>query len=310
MGILIELERERPHVVHLFWGHYPSIVGWLVVTALPDIVLSMFLGAYDLVRPYAGSASVAQRADLLTTHARSNVSEIKALGIPHERIHLTYRGIDLTLFTGAGCKVTRRIVSAGRLEDAKGMRDVLLVFRQVWARWPDATLRILGQGPDRARLEHLSRSLGVGDAVTFVGHVSHADVAMELSKADVFLHMSLSERLPNVVKEAMASRCLCVVTATEGINELVKDGENGFVVNVGSIATAATRIDGVFGEKTEVTRILDAAAAHVARRFNGIESMRSYLERWTDAIASRNQRLRPVAERSVNDDATSVAMSR
>jgi glycosyltransferase involved in cell wall biosynthesis len=288
MDILIELKREQPDVVHLFWGHYPSIVGWLVVTALPNTVLSMFLGAYDLVSTYNASAWVAQRADLVSTHTRANVTEIEALGVSRERIHLVYRGIDLTWFNVVeGCKVRHRIVSAGRLEEAKGIRDVLLVFREVLERWPNATLRILGEGRDRAGLERLSRLLRLDDAVRFLGHVSHPNVATELSKAEVFLHMSLSERLPNVVKEAMASRCLCVVTATKGINELIIDRENGFVVDVGSIATASARIDDVFGENVEIRPMLDAASAHVARNFNATESMRSHLRHWTAAISVR-----------------------
>lgn len=288
MGILSELEREPPDVVHLFWGHYPSIVGYLALTALPHSVLSVFLGAYDLTQRYGGTAWVARRAALVSTHARWNFPLIEALGVPRERIHLAYRGIDPDLFNDKrGCKTRQRIVSAGRLDEDKGMHDVLLVFRQVLARWPDATLRILGEGEERARLERLSRSLGMDGAVRFRGHVPHQDVASELSTAEIFLHMSRDERLPNVVKEAMASRCLCVVTETQGIDELVVEGRHGFVVQRRSVEAAAARIDDVFSGRVDVTALLDAASQHIARHFNVMESMRSYRQRWTDALATR-----------------------
>ena len=302
MGILSELEHEPPDVVHLFWGHYPSIVGYLVLTALPHCVLSVFLGAYDLTRKYGGTAWVARRAALVSTHARWNFPLIEALGVPGERIHLAYRGIDPALFNAkGGCKTRRRIVSAGRLDEDKGIHDVLLVFQRVLARWPDATLRILGEGEDRARLERLSQSLGIDDAVRFLGHVPHHNVASELSTAEIFLHMSRDERLPNVVKEAMASRCLCVVTDTQGIDELVVEGRHGFVVQRRSVEAAAARIDDVFSGRVDVAALLDAASQHIARHFNVMESMRSYRQRWTHALATHwsGQQSGEVATRAV-----------
>jgi colanic acid/amylovoran biosynthesis glycosyltransferase len=297
MGILSELEREPPDVVHLFWGHYPSIVGYLTLTALPQSVVSVFLGAYDLTQRYGGTAWVARRAALVSTHARWNFPLIEALGVPRERIHLAYRGIDPTLFDGRrGSKTKWRIVSAGRLHEDKGMRDVLLVFRQILGRWPDATLRILGEGEELARLEQLSRSLGIDRAVRFLGHVSREDIASELSAAEVFLHMSLEERLPNVVKEAMASRCVCVVTETQGIDELVVDGRHGFVVQMRDVEAAAARIGDVFSGRVDVTALLDAASQHIVRHFDVMDSMRSYRQRWTDAIATGWKRRQPPGE--------------
>jgi glycosyltransferase involved in cell wall biosynthesis len=290
MGILESLEREQPDVVHLFWGHYPSIVGFLVLTRLPHTVLSLFLGAYDLTRAYSGSGWVARRADLVSTHARWNVPVIEALGARRERIHVAYRGIDRTSFNGSHAqKTARRIVSAGRLDAGKGMDDVLLVFREVYARWPDATLRLLGQGPERVKLERLSQSLGIDRAVTFLGHVARSQVASELFAAEVFLHMSRedTERLPNVVKEAMASRCVCVVTQTPGIEELVRDGLHGFVVSARNVEAAAARIDDIFSSRLDVKSVLAAASDHIARCFDVSQSMRSYRKHWQDALARR-----------------------
>jgi glycosyltransferase involved in cell wall biosynthesis len=296
MGILADLERQRPDVIHLFWGHYPCLVGYLVQTTLPHSVLSLFLGAYDLTRRYGGTGCVARRADLVSTHAQWNFPAIEALGVPRDRIHLAYRGIDPTYFNGERVrKITHRIVSAGRLDEGKGMDDVLRVFHQIHTQWPDATLRVLGQGPERAGLERLSRSLGIDRAVRFLGHVRQEDVASELSEAEIFLHMSWeeTERLPNVVKEAMASQCLCVVADTSGIDELVRDGQHGFVVPKRNVEAAAGRVDDVFSGRADVGSMLRGASDHIAHRFDVSESMRSYRRHWQDALARRKLGLRP-----------------
>jgi glycosyltransferase involved in cell wall biosynthesis len=291
MGILVTLEREQPDVVHLFWGHYPSIVGFLVKVRLPRTVLSLFLGAYDLTQSFGGSAWVARRADVVSTHAKWNLAAIEALGVPRERIHLAYRGIDSASFKGhVTDKTPRRIVSVGRLDDMKGMDDVLRVFREIHATWPEATLHILGDGPERAKLDRLSRVMGIDCAVTFLGHLPQAEVAREVENAEVFLFMSWDyrERLPNVVKEAMASRCACVVTQTFGIEELVQDGVNGFVVPPRDIEMAVARVGAVFRGHVDMASVTAAAAEHIARFFTASRSMRSYLDRWQDVITRRH----------------------
>ena len=150
MGILATLEHQQPDVVHLFWGHYPCIVGFLVLRALPRPVLSLFLGAYDLTRPFGASSWVAKRADLVSTHARWNFPVIEALGVHRERDPSgVSRDENWQVFAEACAReFARRIISVGRLECEKGVYDVLRIFAAIHDRWPDATLRLLGDGPE------------------------------------------------------------------------------------------------------------------------------------------------------------------
>ena len=290
LGILESLSRERPDVVHLFWGHYPCIVGFLILKALPDIALSVFLGAYDLTRAFGGSGWVARRADVVWTHAACNLPDLERLGVDRGRIHVAYRGLDLHLFRSFDtAKIRYRIVSVGRLIAPKGMDEVLRVFRKVQEKWPAATLVVVGDGPERAGLEQLSKSLGVHGAVKFTGHLLQRDVAKEMAAAEVFLLMSHkdSERLPNVVKEAMANRCLCVVTETPGIDELIVHEEHGFVVHRGDTAAAASRIEDVFGRRVDASALLQAASHRVTDRFDATASMEVYRRQWVDIVMRR-----------------------
>lgn len=124
MQLFARIERERPDVVHLFWGHYPAMVGYLVKKHRPQTVLSVFLGAYDLVQRYGGSAPVARAADAVWTHAQVNVKDIEALGVSPERLQVVYRGTDLSAVKAlqrSPYKSPRRIVSVSRLIPAKGV---------------------------------------------------------------------------------------------------------------------------------------------------------------------------------------------
>ena len=144
------IQQESPDVVHLFWGHYPSLVGWLVLRHLPQVVVTTSLSAYDLRMRYGGSIPVARRAFKLRTWAAANVDELVELGLNRGKIQVINQGLDLTKCKEADSvdRVAHRIVSCGRLIGAKGMDDVLRVFRDVVEDWPDASLVVLGDGPE------------------------------------------------------------------------------------------------------------------------------------------------------------------
>ena len=283
-----QLEREQPDVVHLFWGHYPAIFAYLVQRYYPGIISSVFLGAYDLKAGYGGSACVARRADVVWTHAQANVEDIKQLGVEESLVRVAYRGVKLARFKAVDWqrKVKRRMVAVGRLLPSKKMDDVLRVFQQTLARWPDATLVVLGDGSERESLKALSRSLGVEHAVTFRGHVAHSEVFEEMAKAEVFLLMSQhgSERLPNVVKEAMGCRCVCVTTQTPGVEELLTHSEHGFVVAQGDVASAAHHISEVFAEEVSAQRLTRAAYAHLEQNFDVDKTSAHYQNIWRTLI--------------------------
>lgn len=295
LDVFASIEAERPDVVHVYWGHYPSLVGWLVQRRLPHVVCSISLAAYDLEMRYGVTHAVARRADFVRTLGRVNVDEIhEVFGVPRESIRVIYDGVDLARFpteAEALPKIGRRIVTAGRLIRSKGIDDALHVFQRVLTSFPDATLVVLGDGPERANLEQLARELGVDHATTFLGHVEHERVFEEMARAEVFLFMSKksSERLPNVVKEGMAWRCACVATDTPGIDELLIDGETGWVVRMGDVETAAARVHEAF--ETNGGRRVEAMTARaygrLCRAFGLDVAMRAYLRAWRDAVEAR-----------------------
>lgn len=291
IDLFTRIERERPEVVHLFWGHYPAMLGYLVQRRLPKTVVSVFLGAYDLVMRYGGSAPVAQRADVVWTHAEMNVADIQSLGVARERIQVVYRGAEVGILEAFGRtrKIPRRIISAGRLIKAKGTDDVIRAFGEIVRKWPDASLVILGGGSHRENLEALVKELGLEQSVTFSGHVSHQEVLSEMSRAEVFIMMSkkLSERLPNAVKEAIGCRCLCVVTETPGIEELVQNETHGFVIRQGDASEAARAIHRAFSDPVSTAAMINAATTHLAEKFDVDRSMDRYYSTWKALAANK-----------------------
>lgn len=290
LDIYAGIKKAKPDVVHLFWGHFPSLVGYLVSRHETEVVMSMFLGAYDLLTGFEGSWKVAQAAGVVWTHASCNVADLVAANIPLEKIRVCYRGIDMSkIELNNTNKQKRKIVVAGRLVKAKGIDVALHAFSEVLEEWPDASLVVLGEGVEQKSLEKLVFSLGIDQAVSFKGHVSHNAVFEEMMTSEVFLLMTehQSERLPNVVKEAMACGCVCIVTKSPSIEELIEDGRTGFIVPKDSRFTAK-RIKEVFSHPLQVEQMAECAYQHVNSKFNVKITMGQYCKVWRSLALTRN----------------------
>lgn len=282
LALLQRVESLRPDVVHLFWGHYPSLLGLLVQRRLPHIVVSLFLGSYDLETSFPLSARLAQQADLVATHARANLPALAALGLPPERVQVTYRGIELPSSPPTPEKDRGLMVVAERLVTEKHTSDALRVFAALSRDVPAARLQVLGQGPQAEVLKGLARQLDITERVTLAGHVPHSEALEILARAEVALTMSRSpsERLPNIMKEAMLQRCLCLSTRTPGIEELIDDGENGLIVELGDVDTAAGRLKAVLLDHGATTEFGRRAQNKVVKEFNVDSLMAERLEQW------------------------------
>ncbi len=176
-----------------------------------------------------------------------------ALGIPKHRFILNYSAIDLdairAMRSNAQREKVRRslgcgaedlvIVTAGRLTEQKGQRYLIEAFASLRARHPTARLVIFGEGSLRTELEALTEKLGVHDAVSLPGAAPLSDI---ISVADIFVLPSLWEGLSVMLLEALAAELPIVATEVSGTKEVIKDGENGFLVSPYDSAALADKI--------------------------------------------------------------------
>ena len=105
-----------------------------------------------------------------------------------------------------------------------------------------ARLTVVGDGPERKSLEKLTTSLGIGDAVSFCGWLSHSDVLRRLRTADVFLFPSLRDNGAGVVFEALASGTVPVVADFGGPGDIVHP-EVGYKVPLTNEGEMVSRIE-------------------------------------------------------------------
>jgi glycosyltransferase involved in cell wall biosynthesis len=156
------------------------------------------------------------------------------------------------------------IACAGNLILRKG-HEVLLraLARCMEDTW---TLRLAGEGCERARLERLASELGLSDRVEFLGELPPEAVPGFLASADLFVLPSFSEGRPNALLEAMATGLPVVASAIGGVTELVDDGRTGQLFPPGEDSALAAILRLLLHDAPTRARLGAAAHLEIRRR--------------------------------------------
>jgi glycosyltransferase involved in cell wall biosynthesis len=145
---------------------------------------------------------------------------------------------------------------------------------------PDASFLLVGDGPERARIERTCRELGVAN-VTCAGRLTSAEVQRRLCGAKVFLSTSRVEGTPTAVLEAMACGLPVVTSRSNDYRDLIRDGENGFVVDGFLAADYAARIGELLADDGLRGRV--GARNREAAREHGWANVARRVSRWFEA---------------------------
>lgn len=272
-------------VIHFFWGHYPVILADLLLKNKKSIQkLSLFLGAADLSYKLPITRKVAPLFKTVFTHSMENLEELRSLGIKDSNIRLVYRGIDVDdlNLSPQTPKDQNLWVTAGRLIATKRFDLVIEAFSRAAAVHPEISLCIVGSGPDEYRLKRLTEKLNIISRVTFISWIPHKEMITLLSKAGFLFLLSQKpgERLPNVVKEAMYMRCVCIVGRESGCSELITHEKDGFICDTEEVNSTLDNLLSC----DNLDYIRDAARKKILNSFSLKTSMSQYIDEWNKLI--------------------------
>jgi glycosyltransferase involved in cell wall biosynthesis len=151
-----------------------------------------------------------------------------------------------------------RLLCAGRHTREKSQDRVIRIFaKHVLPKAPDATLTMLGVGPDTTFYKRVAKDLGVESSVFFPGEVPFATMPDWYAHADMFVHASLSETFGNVMGEALWCGTPTVAFADGmGVSSQIQDGVNGLLLAPGKGDDAEALADAAFG-RAVLTLIAD-----------------------------------------------------
>jgi colanic acid/amylovoran biosynthesis glycosyltransferase len=154
-----------------------------------------------------------------------------------DKVYRVYNGLDLSTFKPAapGAKPVR-FLSVGRLIEKKGFAFLVEACRLLHSSGLDFVCEIVGEGPERGRLEELIQAHQLSDQVRLTGSMPQTGIVDLLERSSIFVFPAIhdssgdSDNLPTVLIEAMASNLPIIATAIAGIPEIVQHNENGILV--------------------------------------------------------------------------------
>lgn len=243
-------ELQKLHQIDLIHAHAPLPCGHAamllsVELGLPYVVSVHGLDAFS-TKQVSGRAGEwcrrisqrvyrsSRRVICISERVREQVLEGAGNGC---RTSVVYNGVDPKLFSpGAGPTDARPIIlSVGNLIPIKGHDLLIRAVASLAAEFSTVTLEIIGDGPERGRLLALAQQLQIGDRVRFLGRRSRQQVAWAIQQCTVFALPSRYEGLGCVYLEAMASGKPVIGCRGQGIEEVIQQGTNGWLVGTDDV---------------------------------------------------------------------------
>lgn len=148
-----------------------------------------------------------------------------------DKARIIHNGVDTDVFAPRHEEASGgRILAVGNLIPTKGHALLVHAFASVLKAVPEAELQIMGDGPERARLQTLAASLAISSRVIFHGRQPRPAVARAMQNCSIFALPSHYEGLGCVYLEAMACGKPAIACAGQGIEDVIRDGQNGLLV--------------------------------------------------------------------------------
>jgi glycosyltransferase involved in cell wall biosynthesis len=287
----------RADVVHVLANS-----GWAWhLFALPALWVAQHRGVGVIVNYRGGNAdpffatapahvlSMLSRATLRVTPSAYLLRVFRKYGLDAEVIPNI---IDLSRFAAAPFRTALdepHLVVTRNLEALYDVPTALRAFQRVLQSFPQARLTVAGTGPELGRLQALSGELGIADRVSFPGRIDNANIAQLYAHADCMLNPSTVDNMPISILEAFASGVPVVSTRAGGIPDMVQDGKNGLLVDVGDHEAMARQALFVLQDRQRALALRDAGLSE-ARRYEWRHVGRLWMDAYRRAAQGRGGR--------------------
>jgi len=233
-------------LIDVHWAYPDGFAGVLLGKLLKKPVVVTVRGAdiadfpgYFLLRKLI--AYTLKEADAVIAVSRALKEEVLKLKIPERKIAVVLNGVDVDKFHPADKIEVRKklklsleetiVLSIGNLIKRKGFDELIKAVSEIKRKGFDSiVLLIVGEGPDRPRLQMQINRLKANSYVKLVGYKEHKELYKWYGAADLFCLASSREGCPNVILEALACGIPVVATEVEGVPEIIRSEDYGILV--------------------------------------------------------------------------------
>ncbi|WP_059170940.1 N-acetyl-alpha-D-glucosaminyl L-malate synthase BshA [Bacillus sp. FJAT-27445] len=216
-----------------------------------------------------------EKSDIVTAVSNSLSKETLELLNPDKKIETVYNFIDERIYLRNGesdlkeklgiKEMEKVVIHVSNFRPVKRVPDVIRTFARISSAMP-AKLLLVGDGPDMRSVAKLVNDLGLKNKVLFLGKQDNVEELYSIS--DLMLLLSEKESFGLVALEAMACGVPCIGTCIGGIPEVITNGENGYICQLGDIDAISSKAISLLSDE-ELHREFSARASNeVKDRFN------------------------------------------
>ncbi len=180
---------------------------------------------------------VCKNADGVIVPSHYLAEMVKNWGVSEEKIKVVYNGVDFKAADMSKEEARKKIgiagniiLSIGRLVPWKGFRMLIKIMPKLFEINQFFRLVIIGDGPEKKTLESILKNMHLENKVYLAGKKSKEELAIFSAAADIFVLNTAYEGFSHQILEAMAAGMPVITTAVGGNKEVIKQGENGFMV--------------------------------------------------------------------------------
>lgn len=173
---------------------------------------------------------------------------------------------------------TENLISIGRLSHEKGYLDLIDIFKELYQKYPDSKLNIIGDGPDRKKIEKKIRDNKLEDYIILHGFQEKEYINKYLEKSSVYIMTSYTESFGLVLLEAFAYGIPCVAySSAEGANEIISDNWDGYLIKDRDKNKMIKRICELLSNRNR-RLIMGANGIKKAQEFNTQKTKQKWIE--------------------------------
>jgi glycosyltransferase involved in cell wall biosynthesis len=249
-----------------------------------DLFVSLYGMADRLVlRSFAGVVAVSDEVK----------RRLLMAGVHEDKIHLVQNGIDLRPFDDATPSLRKNSTDhppivglVGRLSTEKGVDIFLRAAGRVLVELPSTKFVVVGDGPDREKLESLIDELRIRASVSMLGR--RDDMSSVYASFEIMVSASRQEGLPIAILEGMASRRPLIATNVGAVPTVVLDGRTGVLLPPEDVEALASEIVSLLKDSPRRESLGAAARKLVEEEFSAKRMTADYLRVYEEAAAAKN----------------------
>lgn len=281
-----------PDVFHVQWAKAAG--DWCFLKELFGVKLVLSLrGAHINYSPLANKelaemyGQVLPKYDAYHAVSRAIVERARVFGVDPKRTVTVYSGINVSqtpLISRASNGKAIKLLAVGRMHWKKGYHHLLDTLAILKERQVDVTLTLVAKGNMPEELLYQLHDLRISNLIRWIEGLSYEDVLLKMKEHDVLVLPSVEEGIANVVLEAMSVGLPVISTNCGGMNEVIQDGRNGFLVpvrNVDAMAEAVIRYSRL--SMPEIESLRTCAYETIRQKFSMKENVKAFIRLYEEA---------------------------